>query len=153
MRRDRYEPDIPTEGERPDHTAPSGQVAAGPATASMKSTTDEMQEKASEMTEKTKEQATQVKDRAMEQAESGKQRAASGLHSAAEQLRTRAGEEGTTGQVATKAADTMERSASYLQEHEVSEIWDDFERMVKDHPMQAAAGALVAGFVLGRIMR
>ncbi|HSE43833.1 MAG TPA: hypothetical protein VLA89_00735 [Gemmatimonadales bacterium] len=142
MRRDRYEP-----GTYED------EVTAGPSTESTRSTTEEMQDKASEMTEKTKEQAVQVKDRAIEQAETGKQRAASGLQSAADQLRSRAGEEGTTGQVASKAADTMERSASYLQEHEVNEIWEDFERMVKDHPMQAAAGALFAGFVIGRMMR
>ncbi|HEX6030757.1 MAG TPA: hypothetical protein VFY90_04940 [Tepidiformaceae bacterium] len=142
MRRDRYEPETYDEA-----------VTAEPATQSTRSTPEEMQDKASEMTEKTKEQAVQVKDRATEQAETGKQRAASGLQSAADQLRSRAGEEGTTGQVASKAADTMERSASYLQEHEVNEIWEDFERMVKDHPMQAAAGALFAGFVIGRMMR
>lgn len=145
MRRDQYEPE-PTmrEGE---------QTESGATTQTMQSGAQEMQERASEMTEKTKEQATQAKDRAMEQAEAGKQRAASGLHSAAEQLRNRSSDEGTTGQVASKAADTLERGASYLEEHETKEMWSDFERMVKDHPMAAAGGALFAGFVIGRMMR
>jgi hypothetical protein len=109
MRRDRYEPETYEEEPR-DDTASGGQEAAGLATQPAKSTTSEMQEKASEMTEQAKEQTTQVKERAMEQAESGKQRAASGLHSAAEQLRSRTGEEGTTGQVATVRH--QERSAT-----------------------------------------
>ncbi|MCC6381518.1 MAG: hypothetical protein IT304_03370, partial [Dehalococcoidia bacterium] len=88
-----------------------------------------------------------------EQADAGLDRAASGLQKAADQMRDRAGSEGLQGQVATKAADTMEKTASYLREHDTDEIWKDMESFVKDHPMQAAAGALVAGFVLGRLLR
>ena len=156
MRRDYYEPDSPAgENEEPDHTAPSGQVASGSATQMLRDRAMDVQEQAGDVAEKAQEQAAAVKDRAMEQAEVGKQKAASGLHSAAEQLRNRTGdaEEGVKSQVVTKAADTMEQTATYLEEHEASEIWEDFERFVKEHPMQAAAGALVAGFVVGRILR
>ena len=156
MRRDYYEPDAPVnETSDADHTAPSGQVAAGSATQVLKDRAADIQEQAGEVAEKAQEQAGAVKDKAIEQAEVGKQKAASGLHSAAEQLRNRAGDEedGVKAQVVTKAADTMEQTATYLEEHEASEIWEDFERFVKEHPMQAAAGALVAGFVFGRILR
>lgn len=154
MRRDYYEPENSTNEDRPDHTAPSGQVAAGSATQMMKDKASDVQEQAGQVAEKAQEQAGAMKDKAMEQAEVGKQKAASGLHSAAEQMRSRSGDgEGTKGQVMTKAADTMERSATYLEEHEPREIWEDFEQYVKDHPMQAAAGALFAGFLAGRMLR
>lgn len=154
MRRDQYDPENATD-DRPDHTAPSGQVAAGPATSTMRSSTgSDIQDQAGEVAEKAQQQATAVKDKAMEQAEVGKQKAASGLHSAAEQVRSRAGEsDGTKDKVMAKTADTMEKSAQYLEDHEPREMWDDFEKFVKEHPMQAAAGALVAGVIVGRILR
>jgi ElaB/YqjD/DUF883 family membrane-anchored ribosome-binding protein len=91
----------------------------------------------------------------MEQADVGKQKAASGLKSAAEQMRNRTSteQEGTKDKVMSKTADTMDKSAQYLEDHEPKEMWDDFEKFVKEHPMQAAAGALVAGVIVGRILR
>ncbi len=168
MRRDDYEPDNQASSEdKADHTAPSGQVASGSATQTLSDRSADVQEQASEvagraeeqagtLAEKAQEQATAVKDKAVEQAEVGKQKAASGLHSAAEQLRNRSGEDvegGVKAQVVTKAADTIDQTATYLDEHEASEIWSDLERFVKEHPLKAAAGALVAGFVFGRIVR
>jgi ElaB/YqjD/DUF883 family membrane-anchored ribosome-binding protein len=115
----------------------------------------DVQQQAGEVAEKAQKQATAVKDRAMEQADVGKQKAASGLKSAAEQMRNRTSteQEGTKDKVMSKAADTMDKSAQYLEEHEPNEMWGDFEKFVKDHPMQAAAGALVAGVIVGRILR
>ena len=156
MRRDEYESDETARSYRTDPTVPSGQVAGGSSTQTMRDRAVDVQEQAGEVAEKAQEQATAVKDKALEQAEAGKQRAASGLHSAADQLRNRTGEEepdDLRGKAMTKAADTIERSATYLDEHETSEIWDDIEKFVREHPMQAAAGALVAGLVIGRILR
>lgn len=96
-------------------------------------------------------QATQ---QARQKADEGVDRAASGMQSAAEKLRERAeGKSGMTAEVGTKAADTMERGASYLREHDTQEIIDDVERYVREHPMQALAGAVVGGFLIGRILR
>jgi hypothetical protein len=114
MRRDNYDPDNATDNERPDHTAPSGQVAAGPATSPMRGSESDIQQQAGEVAERAEQQGASMRDKAWEQAEAGKKRAASGLHSAAEQVRSRTSEtEGTRKQAMTKAADTMEKSASY----------------------------------------
>jgi ElaB/YqjD/DUF883 family membrane-anchored ribosome-binding protein len=151
MRRDQYDPEEVTD-DRPDHTAPSGQVAAGSATSTMRSTTSDVQRQAGEVAESAEKQAAALKDKAMEQASAGKEKAASGLHSAAEQVRTRTGDsDAPKDKVMAKAADTMDKSADYIADREPREMWDDFEKFVKDHPLQAAAGALVAGVVLGRI--
>jgi len=47
----------------------------------------------------------------------------------------------------------MDRTASYLKEHDSQELWSEVEAFVKEHPMQAAAGALFAGYMLGKIIR
>ena len=73
---------------------------------------------------------------------------------AAERMRERAdSHEGMQADVATKAADAMDRTASYLKEHDSQELWSEVEAFVKEHPMQAAAGALFAGYMLGKIIR
>jgi ElaB/YqjD/DUF883 family membrane-anchored ribosome-binding protein len=57
------------------------------------------------------------------------------------------------GKAGEKVAEGMERSATYLREHSTEDMRGDVERYVREHPMQAMAGALVAGFVLSRILR
>lgn len=196
----------------PEHTAPSGQVAAGTATdqtsrtgdsskpyaggpkgdaskpydggskgdsnksydggskgdasksydggASGESGESEGQGMTATMTRQATEIAGQAKDMAAEygqkiqdSADMGKEKAAMGLESAADQLRERVGEDGVQGQVGTKVADGLEKTATYLRDHDTSEIWSEIESFVKDHPLQAAAGALFAGFMMGRVLR
>jgi ElaB/YqjD/DUF883 family membrane-anchored ribosome-binding protein len=109
--------------------------------------TEEARHKAEEM-------GQQARERAQHTAEQGKDATASGLDTAAEQIRERVGQgDGTAAQAGTKVADNLERTAGYLREHETGEMWQDLERYVRDHPVQAAAGALVAGFFVGRMLR
>jgi hypothetical protein len=56
-------------------------------------------------------------------------------------------------QAGAKAADALDNASGYLRTHETSEILNDVESYAKAHPAQALAGAVVAGFVLGRILR
>jgi ElaB/YqjD/DUF883 family membrane-anchored ribosome-binding protein len=98
--------------------------------------------------------ATKAREKAQEQAEAGIDTAAEGLSSAADKIRERAaGVDGMPAQAGTKVADTMERTAGYLREHDTNEIVDDLERYVREHPVQAVAGAIVGGFVIGRILK
>jgi ElaB/YqjD/DUF883 family membrane-anchored ribosome-binding protein len=102
-----------------------------------------------------KAKATDVAHSLQERTEQGRERAAGGLENAASQLRSNfAGDgEGVKGQVGVKVADSLEKTAVYLRDHETDQIWSDVETFVTEHPVQAAAGALVAGFVLGRMLR
>jgi ElaB/YqjD/DUF883 family membrane-anchored ribosome-binding protein len=107
-----------------------------------------------DMGEQARERTQQVGEQARERAEQGRERAAGGMASAAEKLREQSeGQSGMRAEVGTKAADTMERGASYLREHDTQEIVDDVEKYVREHPMQALAGAVVGGFIIGRILR
>ncbi|MCC6387625.1 MAG: hypothetical protein IT302_09595 [Dehalococcoidia bacterium] len=116
------------------------------------------QETATEKAEELKDKAGEVRSQAGEKmlagADAGKERAASGLSMAADRMRERAeSHDGMQADVAARAADAMDRTAGYLKEHDSQELWADMEQFVKDHPMQAAAGALFAGYVLGKLMR
>ena len=92
--------------------------------------------------------------KAQQQADAGKDKAAGGMESAASKLREQAaGTDGMTAQAGTKVADGMEKTAGYLREHDTTEMLDDVEKYVKDHPMQAVAGAVIGGFLVGRILR
>ena len=118
------------------------------------SVTDQAGDVAAEAQEKAAGMATKAQDKLHSGAEAGRERAASGLKSAASSLRDRTeSTEGLQNQLGTKAADSLEKASGYLEEHDTDEMWERLERMVKEHPMQAAAGALVAGYLLGRIVR
>jgi ElaB/YqjD/DUF883 family membrane-anchored ribosome-binding protein len=108
---------------------------------------------AENMTERARETAENMGDRARDMEERGREEASSKLESVADQLRERAAGDGTKGEMAEKAAMTMERTAGYLREHSTGDMTSDLETYVRDHPMQGVAAAVVAGFVIGRVLR
>jgi hypothetical protein len=108
-----------------------------------RNTTDQMKEKASEYGAKAQEQADQTKDQA-----------AGGMERAAEKIRERSESmDGTPAQAGTKVAESMDTAATYLKEHSTSDMLNDLEHFAKEHPGQALAGAVITGFVVGRILR
>jgi ElaB/YqjD/DUF883 family membrane-anchored ribosome-binding protein len=110
------------------------------------STADRMKQKAVETKDR-------VRETVQEKAEEGIDRAAEGVQGAADRIRSQAEERGgVTAEAGTKVADTMERTAGYLREHDSEQILDDVERYVRQHPVQAVAGAVVGGFILGRLL-
>jgi ElaB/YqjD/DUF883 family membrane-anchored ribosome-binding protein len=112
-----------------------------------------VQEKAKETATRAQEKAQEVGQKAEQQADVAVDKTAEGLESTAQTVRERfATRDGVTGDVGMKAADTMERTAGYLREHDTAEIIDDVERYVREHPMQALAGAVVGGFLIGRLL-
>jgi ElaB/YqjD/DUF883 family membrane-anchored ribosome-binding protein len=88
----------------------------------------------------------------IETADAGRVKAADGMDRAAERLRQQS-PEGAAGAVAERTADAAERTATYLREHDTKQMWTDMERYVQEHPMQGVAGALAAGFLIGRMLR
>jgi ElaB/YqjD/DUF883 family membrane-anchored ribosome-binding protein len=137
-------------------SAPAGYAAGESATEGSGSTGGmgaQVREKAGEYAGAAQEKAAEYGRAAQEQAEVGKERAAEGMQRMAEQLRERTPDEGVTAAAGQKVAEGMERTAGYLREHEMTEMWSDLEEYVRQHPMQAMAGAVFAGFVIGRMIR
>jgi ElaB/YqjD/DUF883 family membrane-anchored ribosome-binding protein len=100
-----------------------------------------------------RERATEFGHKARQGAEQGKEKAATGMHRAADRIRERgSGSEGFAGQASSKAANGMDKAADYLKDHNTDEMLKDAERYAKEHPGQAIVGAVVAGFLLGKIL-
>lgn len=116
-------------------------------------TGDEMANRAKGATAQVKEGAREAGEMAKERVDQGMDKAAEGVQSVAETVREKAQERGgMTKEYGTKAADVMESSATYLREADSTQILDDVEKYVRQHPMQAVAGAVIGGFLLGRIL-
>ena len=95
-----------------------------------------------------------VQERVVAGTDAGIDKAAEGLGSAAEKMRSRAEEaDGVRSSIEAKTADAMDKTAGYLKDHDSSELMHDVEQFVKTHPLQAAVGALAAGYLLGKIAR
>jgi ElaB/YqjD/DUF883 family membrane-anchored ribosome-binding protein len=115
---------------------------------------DNMQDRAQEMAGKTRETVTEMGQKAQDKLDKGTDQAASGLEQAADKLREQAeGSSGMPAQAGVKVAEGMENAAGYLREHDTEAIIGDLEKYVKTHPTTALAGAVVAGFFIGRILR
>jgi ElaB/YqjD/DUF883 family membrane-anchored ribosome-binding protein len=100
-----------------------------------------------------KEKARDTAEMAKDRADEGIDKAAEGMQGAADKLRDRAEQQGgVAADAGVKVADTMERSAEYLREHDTDQIFEDLEQYVRKHPMQAIAGAVVGGFIVGRLL-
>jgi hypothetical protein len=113
-----------------------------------------MQEKAQDVAEKTRETAAELGQKAQDQLDTGTDQAASGLEQAAEKLRSQTeNSSGMPAQAGVKVAEGMESAAGYLREHNTEDMIGDVERYVKAHPTTALAGAVVAGFFIGRVLR
>jgi len=106
------------------------------------------------MSEKLGDSATKISEKGKEGLETGKEKLGGGMESAADLIRDRTGDtSGLPHEAGTKLADTMDKTASYLQEHSSEEIWSDVESYVREHPTQALVGAVLAGWVMARVLR
>ncbi|MEX2445977.1 MAG: hypothetical protein WD734_01450 [Dehalococcoidia bacterium] len=114
---------------------------------------DQARDAADQARTTTSDMAGRAQDAGMRTADSGREGAAGALERAASTLEGRTGSDGATSKVAGRAAGGMHAAADYLQEHETTEIVDEVEHYVRSHPMQAVAGAVAAGFIVGRILR
>lgn len=159
MEKDYYEPTDSGSGAGLGHSG-FGEGTSGHTSSTMSGDTAVEQkarsvtDQANEVASKAQEKASEMGTRAQEKADQGMDRAAQGLHKAAENMRDRfEGQEGMQGQVGTKVATGIDSAATYLRDHDSAEVWSELESYIKEHPMQAAAGALFAGWMLGRIMR
>jgi ElaB/YqjD/DUF883 family membrane-anchored ribosome-binding protein len=113
-----------------------------------------MQGRAQEVAGKAKDAAEEYGQKAQEQLDKGTDQAASGLEQAAGKLREQTEtSEGMPAQAGMKVAEGMESAAGYLREHNTEDMLADVEQYVKAHPTTALAGAVVAGFFVGRILR
>lgn len=121
---------------------------------------EQSSDQAHEAIDATRSQAHELADQARERtqqvaakAEEGRQVAGEKLSAAAQALREHAPASGQGAQVAEKAADTLERAGSYLQEQDLREIRHDLEDLIRRHPLEAVLLGVGVGYLLARNTR
>ena len=101
--------------------------------------------------ETVKEAASTLSDRGSRQRET----AARGLRQAATVLHDNAGKfgGGRASSAAHRVADGIDSTATYLEDHDLSDMKEDMMQMCRRYPAQSLLSALAIGFLLGRALR
>lgn len=107
---------------------------------------------ASELVDTAKQKAGEVLDTAAEKVDSAMTATGEHVERLASTVREKA-PEGALGDVATTAADALEKSGRYLQQADLQQVRSDLERMIRDHPIEALLIGFGAGFLLARAFR
>jgi ElaB/YqjD/DUF883 family membrane-anchored ribosome-binding protein len=119
----------------------------------VKESASKTRETAGKASERVKDTASQAGRKAQETIDRNREPLADEMESAATRAREHAqGREGFQAQASARVADTMEKGAGYLREHDTQDMMEDLEKFVREHPVQALAGAIVGGFIIGRAL-
>jgi ElaB/YqjD/DUF883 family membrane-anchored ribosome-binding protein len=118
--------------------------------------TEKLKDKIEDMTAKVKDKAAQFTDAASETLDHQRENVSSGLGRAASTLHAKA--ESIPGgpkaaNAAHRIADGIEATASYLRQHDFTDMRGDFMSVCRRHPVQALISAVAVGFFLGRSIR
>lgn len=124
-------------------------------------TIDQVKQQAGETIDQVKQQAGETFDQVKQQTQSKldqqKQQAADRLSGVAGALRQTSHnletENDPLAQYADSFADQVDKMSTYLRERDLSELFNDVSQMAKRQPELFVAGALAAGFLLGRFLK
>ena len=118
--------------------------------------TGEVMDKVTDMAGRLKDQAGNAAEKIGEGLEKGRKTTADTLQRTASTIRDKAadlrGGEVAAG-IVERVADTVESTGAYLREHDMSDMKEDIERVVRRNPTQSLIIACVAGFLIGRAFR
>ena len=108
---------------------------------------DEAKDKARELGDR----AVEAGRRATEKVDAQREPAARALENTASRLQERGDRiaNATSGAVRT-TADKLQATADYIREHDVRDMFNDVQDVVRRHPGQALAAAAVVGFLVGK---
>jgi len=139
-----------------DRTSKSTTSTGEQASHTASSIVDETKRKASEMGSRAKTELNRAVETGKNTADQARVSAASGLQRAASKVQETADRLPGGDKVHSAArtvASGMERSATYLREHQFSDMQADVENFVRRHPGQSLIVAVAAGFLLGQALR
>jgi ElaB/YqjD/DUF883 family membrane-anchored ribosome-binding protein len=119
----------------------------------VKQTAEDLRSKdASEIVSDARAKASEVGDAAATKVDSAMTATGEQFSTLAQTVRENA-PEGKAGEVATKAADALERSGEYLQTADLQMVRTDLERVIRDHPIEALLVGAGIGFLVARATR
>jgi ElaB/YqjD/DUF883 family membrane-anchored ribosome-binding protein len=130
---------------------PTHQV--GRTTTEPQSTAEAVRDKATQVAEDVKDKAQQVGMQVAEKADAATTTVGEKIADVAQTLREQAPESGPVAQVASSAAQTMERAGSYLQQQDLAAMRADVEQLIRQHPLEAVLIGVGVGYLIGRSTR
>jgi len=141
--------------DRPDEPQSLGDEYLGPpTTGGTEGEFEDLEEKVIDMKSRIKERAGQMADKVAHGVDKTRLNAASGLDRAASVLHEKAGEIPPKIKDATHAvAEKLESVASYVRNSDLENVKGDVIKTARKYPAQTLIGAVVAGFLVGRIFR
>lgn len=108
-----------------------------------------MKDRAGEVVDEARSRGNDAMDRAAGRIEG----AADRIDQLAEQHGSGSGARAKAGEYAHQAADSLNTTAEYLRQNDVSAVQDDLERMTRERPLQMLLGAVAVGWLAGKILK
>ena len=117
---------------------------------------DDVKDRVSQVAAKTKDKASHMADTVTEKLGEQRESVAEGLGQVASTLHEKAGSVPGGPKIVNlthSIADGMESTATYLREHDFSEMRGDLMSICRKYPTQSVVAALAIGFLVGRSVR
>lgn len=121
----------------------------------LKDAASDVRDTVSDFASQAKDKASQMANAAAESAGRQRESAAKGLHRAASAIQNNAEKlgSGRASDAARKVAGGIDSTASYLEEHDLSDMGKDVMNICRRHPAEAIITSLAVGFLVGRALR
>jgi vacuolar-type H+-ATPase subunit H len=119
----------------------------------VKQTTDDLRSKdASQIVDEARAKAAEVGDLAASKVDSAMTATGEQMSTLAQTVRENA-PEGKAGEVASKAADALDRGGEYLQIADLQTVRGDLERVIREHPIESLLVGVGIGYLVARATR
>ena len=119
----------------------------------VKQTADDLRSKdPSELVDEARAKAAEVGDAAASKVDSAMTATGEQMSTLAQTVRESA-PEGKAGEVASKAADALDRGGEYLQVADLQMVRGDLERVIREHPIESLLVGVGLGYLVARATR
>jgi vacuolar-type H+-ATPase subunit H len=119
----------------------------------VKQTADDLRSKdASQIVDEARGKAAEVGDAAANKVDSAMTATGEQMSTLAQTVREKA-PEGKAGEVASKAADALDRGGEYLQTADLQTVRSDLERVIREHPIESLLVGVGVGYLVARATR
>jgi hypothetical protein len=144
---------LDTAAERAKQAGDKAADIAQSAVDKVKQTADDLRSKdAGQIVDDARAKAAEVGDAAASKVDSAMTATGEQMSTLAQTVRENA-PEGKAGEVASKAADALDRGGEYLQSADLQTVRSDLERVIREHPIESLLAGVAVGYLVARATR
>ena len=144
---------LDTAAERAKQVGDKATDIAQSAVDKVKRTADDLRSKdASQIVDEARTKAAEVGDAAANKVDTAMTATGEQMSTLAQTVRENA-PEGKAGEVASKAADALDRGGEYLQTADLQMVRSDLERVIREHPIESLLVGVGVGYLVARATR